>query len=214
MKQVIKQFLKPNWKKIIITIILALPSLIMWGCESDFNLFNCSAIILKLVNNYFGIFYFLITYPVFLILRLLALLELEISQITVILFFIIYLIYWYLLLSLIAWLHNKHNMIKDNPLMNKILKIVLIALFSILSIISALFSVGMLGWIGSEPSVGPDSPSSLLFTIIILLIIPFIFIYGILWLLRIKWAWKFFLGALIGVIFYAVLNFFINLDKF
>ena len=103
---------------------------------------------------------------------------------------------------------------KDNPLINRVIKIVLIVLFSILSITSALFSVGTLGWIGSEPSAGPDSPSGLLFTIIILFIIPFIFIYGILWLLRIKWAWKFFLGALIGVIFFAVLIIFNNLDKF
>ena len=205
----IKQFLKPNWKKIVITIILALPSLIMWGCEDNFNLFSCPAMIWESFG-FFWFFYYLITYPVFLILRLLASLGLENLQnfLTVILIFIIYLIYWYLLFSLIAWLYNKYNITKDKPSTKKIIKIIRglsIALLSILGIINSLFSVYMLAYIGMEPSARPDSLFNLLFLLVILFTSPFIFISGILLLLRVKWTWKFFLSVLIGGIFLAVL---------
>lgn len=226
MKQAIKQFLKPSWKKIAITIILALPSLgvaLSMACISlklDFNF--CDSI------DFLFLPYYLIILPIhwslYLLELLLELLEIPYYQyfftnsvlIFVIIFFIINSIYWYLFLSFIAWICQ---VTKNKPLIKKIIRIIGGLLIILLVIRYDLFLLPRIGYLVMEPTTFSYHPLLVpifLLESVILLTSPLVFISGILLLLQqVKWAWRLFLIALIlGLLFLLYLIFkFFNLGE-
>jgi len=208
MEQAIKQSLKPSWKKIAITIILALPPLLSTACiSSNLHYDVCFSIDFLLFP------YYLIILPVNFLQYLLALLGISYGyfprpHIVYIATYMTSLVfYWYLLFSFIAWIND---IIKNKPSIKKIIRIIGGLLIILLVIRNGLFFLPRIGYLVMEPTTLSGQPSLIPFFLlgsVILFTSPLIFISGILLLLqRIKWAWRLFLIALVLGLLFLILN--------
>ena len=112
----IKQFLKPDWRKIVIFVIILLPSfipsIIIGGCVN--NLFNCqflSGLFYNIFDRLLVVFYTLIKFPLFLILREILGIPYQIFLPTILVSFINW--FWmYLLSCFIIWIYDKFKSVK------------------------------------------------------------------------------------------------------
>jgi hypothetical protein len=97
----LKQFLKPDWKKIAIFIIIILPSIVVEACVN--NLLSC-----QLISAPFGyilVLFTLFVFPIFLLFKVIGIpYQVFLPWVLVL---VINLLYEYLLSCLIVWIYDK-----------------------------------------------------------------------------------------------------------
>jgi len=96
-----KQFLKPDWRKITIFVIIILPSIIVEACVN--NLLSC-----QLISASFGyvlVLFTLLVFPIFLLFKIIGIPYQAFLPWVLVL--IINLLYEYILSCLIIWIYDK-----------------------------------------------------------------------------------------------------------